>query len=182
MDKKITFPEGSGAKYKHMKKLVLNLVLMFAVITLTYSQGQFENCIYCGENELGKTSSAIGDGNQNLGDISLTIGSNNFIQKKLQTVSLLGNENIAILSKKGSFSIALGTNNTIKTDYSYIFGKDNIVEGKYGVAIGYGNQVSGMVSVALGSWCKTYRSYGVAIGKGCESDSMSTAIGSHAAA
>ena len=76
----------------------------------------------------------------------------------------------------------MGTNNTIKTDYSYIFGKDNIVEGKYGVAIGYGNQVSGMVSVALGSWCKTYRSYGVAIGKGCESDSMSTAIGFHAAA
>jgi len=74
----------------------------------------------------------------------------------------------------------LGTNNAIKTDYSYLVGKDNIGGGKYGVAIGLGNEVTGIASVALGSWCKTYKMYGVAIGMGCEADSMSTAIGFHA--
>ncbi len=170
-------------KVNVMKKAGLLSLVMFFISFLSVGQivPQIENCIFCGENILGPTSSAIGDNNTNKGDFSLTIGESNHISESLKTITLIGKDNMAKF-KMGSYSIALGLNNLIEADNTYIFGKDNIVSGKYGVAIGLGNDVSGIASVALGSWCKTYKMYGVAIGKGCEADSMSTAIGFQAIA
>ncbi len=168
-------------KVNVMKKAGLLSLVMFFISFLSIGQivPQTENCIFCGENILGPTSSAIGDNNTNNGDYSLTVGDSNQISEYLKTITLIGKNNMAN-GENGSYSIGLGTGNSVESDYSYIFGKDNIVEGKCGVAIGLGNKVSGIASVAIGSWCNTYRTYGVAVGMGCEADSVSTAIGFHA--
>ncbi len=176
MDKKV-----KTIKTFVMKKVVLLSVMVFFISVFSYGQSVpvGENCIYCGVNELGETSSAIGEKNENSGEFSLTVGRGNKIGLKTEVITLMGENNLATVKLKGSYSIGMGTGNSIKTDYSYILGKENIVEGKYGVAIGLGNNVSGIASVALGSWCKTYKTYGIAVGMGCEADSNSTAIGFH---
>ncbi len=163
------------------KTVILNLIILI-ISGITFGQAVPGNdeCIYCGSNELGLHSSAIGTNNQNFGEMSLSVGTENFINQKLDNAIFMGTGNKANKKLKGSYSIALGTNNSVNYDYSYILGKDNVVEAPYSAAIGLGNNVSGIASVALGSWCKTYRTYGIAIGMGCEADSMSTAIGFHA--
>ena len=162
-----------------------------------YSQGQFENCIYCGDNSLGTTSSAIGNGNENFSNLSLTIGKNNFIFKKLQSVTLIGSENITETINSGNHSIALGNGNLLKGDSSvmignyneliginsYILGTRSEINSDFAASIGYKNTNTGIGSLIFGNFCEATSTYSSAIGMYAYSNGMaSISIGNYSEA
>ncbi len=155
-----------------MKKVVLFLVIMLTVISVTYSQDI--ECIYCGENRLGITSSAIGEGNENLGDFSLTIGNGNLIGKNLQVVTLIGVENIVNYNGLGNYSGAFGFKNIIRSDKSFAFGIQDTVSATGSIAIGTGTAVSGLHAVGIGLNTKVHGNYSVAIGNRANSMKMNS--------
>ena len=155
-----------------MKKAVLFLVIMLTVISVAYSQDI--ECIYCGENRLGITSSAIGEGNENLGDFSLTIGKGNLIGNNLQVVTLIGVENIVNYNGLGNYSGAFGFKNIIRSDKSYAFGIQDTVSGTGGIAIGTGTAVSGNYSIGIGLNAKVGGNYSAAIGNRANAMAMNS--------
>ena len=161
-----------------MKKAVLFLVIILTVISVTYSQNI--ECIYCGENRLGNTSSAIGYGNENLGDFSLTIGKGNIIGRNLQMVTLIGSNNIMNYNGLGNYSGAFGFENIIRSDKSFTFGLQDTVSGTGSMAIGTGTAVSGSYSVGIGLNTKVNGNYSAAIGNRANAMAMNSyALGSY---
>ena len=155
-----------------MKKAILFLVTMLTVISVTYSQNI--ECIYCGENRLGITSSAIGEGNENLGDFSLTIGKGNLIGKNLQVVTLIGVDNIVNYNGLGNYSGAFGFQNIIRSDKSYAFGIQDTVSGTGSIAIGTGTAVSGNYSIGIGLNAKVAGNYSAVIGNRANAMAMNS--------
>jgi len=120
-----------------MKRSTFFLVIMLAIITSAFPQNP--DCIYCGNNELDVTSSAIGNLNQNSGEFSLTIGNSNIIARRLQMVTLIGYNNIANGNLIGNYSGAFGMNNLINSDNSCIIGNEDTVSATRAIAIGNGS-------------------------------------------
>jgi histone acetyltransferase (RNA polymerase elongator complex component) len=81
-----------------MKKLVLLSLMTFFVTMFTNGQivPNNNNCIFCEENDLGEKSSAIGEKNENSGNLSLTVGSFNKIGYKVDLITLIGDNNTAV--------------------------------------------------------------------------------------
>ncbi len=176
-----------------MKKTAFTLLI--SLITIASSFAQIKDCIYCRENILGGTSSAIGEGNTNHGDLSLTIGRSNYIQKSLQTITMIGSNNSSLNERYGNYSLVLGNNNRLSGDSSILIGNYNEISGMnsfilgthsqmnsdFSASIGYRNINSGIGSLIFGNFSEATNTYSTAIGMYAYSYGMaSMAIGSYA--
>ena len=185
-----------GAKYKHMKKVVLFNLIVLLISQLTYSQSALKDgdCIYCDNNQVGDSSSVIGEENQNFGLMSLTVGSGNIINQGLQDVTLIGTNNQTNENLFGNYSIALGNNNILGGDSSIMLGNYNELTGKnsfilgthstitsdWSASIGYSNTNTGTGSLILGNFSEATETYSTSIGMYAYSYGMaSIAMGSY---
>jgi len=162
-----------------MKRITFFVMIMISLISSTFPQKP--DCIFCGNNVLIETSSAIGDSNQNFGEYSLTIGKSNTIAENLRLITLIGTNNVANGNLIGNNSGAFGMNNLIQSDKSYIIGNDDTVSAEKAITIGNRSKASGPYSLAIGKDIKVsgFGSVGLGINSRV-SGNFSAAIGNNA--
>jgi hypothetical protein len=157
--------------YIKMKKLIFILYLLLLQFCFAYTQVYFNN------NTLEEKASAIGENNNNQGINSLAVGTNNFVNRGLQSIVLFGEDNLAKYSGLGR-SAAFGFNNTVMADYSFAIGRENVASESGSISIGTANTASGLFSFSLGNFSQSEKKFAFTIGtRVCSSEEGAITIG-----
>lgn len=129
-----------------MKRIILFSTILLGMGSLLIAQtGIEQECVNCKENEISRTSSAVGVLNVATGETSFASGYLN--------------------TSTGDYSTTLGFNNSAQGNYSIAGGEECIATGLRAFAFGQYARADGSRSLALGKYVRATAGNSVAIGR-----------------